>query len=43
MPETTSPPVPTIPVTFEQITQVFQLAAPRLAWFPYPKHELVFS
>ena len=43
MTDTTSTDVPVINVTFEEFTKLFELAAPRLEWFKYPKHELIFS
>ena len=34
---------PTISVSFDELTEIFELAAPRFEWFPYPQHPLVFS
>lgn len=38
-----STPTPTIPITLNDLIRVFELAAPRLEWFSYPRHDLTFS
>ncbi len=34
---------PTISVSFDELTEIFELAAPRFERFPYPQNPLMFS